>query len=222
MQTFRILPVIVTAALCASVFSSRADDTPEQAAARAALMEKLGQSDNTPMVTNSPSVPAEQAVVPAPPTTNAPDEPTIAPPPAPVPPPESVPAPAPMTTTEQPVPAPAPLPPLPAVSTNNLTVPPVEQASVPLPPGSSTNVTQYPVNPAMPQPADTSNTAGTSTNWSTPVAPVQETEQPMPSPPAPITANQQQQLQDLLSRYMANQITPAEYQAERAKILGGQ
>lgn len=45
---------------------------------------------------------------------------------------------------------------------------------------------------------------------------------PIQPPPAPVTAEQQQQLHALLQRYEADQITPEEYQAERAKIMGGQ
>jgi hypothetical protein len=45
---------------------------------------------------------------------------------------------------------------------------------------------------------------------------------PLQSPPPPVSAEQQQQLQALLQRYEADQITPDEYQADRAKILTGQ
>jgi hypothetical protein len=45
---------------------------------------------------------------------------------------------------------------------------------------------------------------------------------PIQPPPPPVSAEQQQQLQQLLQRYEADQITPEEYQAERAKIMGGQ
>jgi hypothetical protein len=44
----------------------------------------------------------------------------------------------------------------------------------------------------------------------------------MTAPPLPISASQQQQLQALLQQYQADQITPAQYQAERQKILSGQ
>ncbi|HEX3626923.1 MAG TPA: hypothetical protein VH280_16055 [Verrucomicrobiae bacterium] len=42
------------------------------------------------------------------------------------------------------------------------------------------------------------------------------------APPLPISQQQQAELQSLLSRYMANQITPAEYQRQRAQIIGQQ
>jgi hypothetical protein len=44
---------------------------------------------------------------------------------------------------------------------------------------------------------------------------------PIEGPPLPISADQNQRLTDLLQRYKTDQITPAEYQAERAKILAG-
>lgn len=42
---------------------------------------------------------------------------------------------------------------------------------------------------------------------------------PLDSPLLPITAVQEAQLQALLARYKANQITPEEYQKQRAEIL---
>jgi hypothetical protein len=42
------------------------------------------------------------------------------------------------------------------------------------------------------------------------------------SPPLPISADKQQQLNALLQRYRSDQITPEQYHAERAKILGDQ
>jgi hypothetical protein len=45
--------------------------------------------------------------------------------------------------------------------------------------------------------------------------------QPIIAPPLPISARQQAELQQLLQRYQANEITPAQYQERRAKILSG-
>ena len=42
---------------------------------------------------------------------------------------------------------------------------------------------------------------------------------PIVAPPLPITAAQEAQLQSLLAKYKANEITPAEYQRQRAEIL---
>jgi hypothetical protein len=43
--------------------------------------------------------------------------------------------------------------------------------------------------------------------------------QPLESPPLPISAEKEQRLQELLKKYKADQITPEQYQTERAKIL---
>ncbi|HVV01649.1 MAG TPA: hypothetical protein VHH88_09835, partial [Verrucomicrobiae bacterium] len=43
---------------------------------------------------------------------------------------------------------------------------------------------------------------------------------PLQGPPSPLSAQQEQQLAELLRRYDADQITPAQYHHERAKILG--
>jgi hypothetical protein len=45
---------------------------------------------------------------------------------------------------------------------------------------------------------------------------------PLAGPALPISAAKQQQLDALLLRYKADQITPEQYHAERAKILGEQ
>jgi hypothetical protein len=43
--------------------------------------------------------------------------------------------------------------------------------------------------------------------------------QPMESPPLPISSDKEQRLQELLKKYKADQLTPEQYQKERAKIL---
>jgi hypothetical protein len=45
---------------------------------------------------------------------------------------------------------------------------------------------------------------------------------PLTAPPLPISSSKQQLLDQLLVRYKADQITPEQYQAERAKILAVQ
>jgi hypothetical protein len=44
---------------------------------------------------------------------------------------------------------------------------------------------------------------------------------PFQGPPSPLSAEQQQRLSELLRKYRADQITPEQYQTERAKILAG-
>ena len=43
--------------------------------------------------------------------------------------------------------------------------------------------------------------------------------QPMEAPYVPISASQEVQLEDLLARYKANEVTPAEYHRQRTAIL---
>jgi hypothetical protein len=43
--------------------------------------------------------------------------------------------------------------------------------------------------------------------------------QPIEAPPLPISADKQQRLQELLKKYKAEELTPDQYQKERAKIL---
>ena len=45
---------------------------------------------------------------------------------------------------------------------------------------------------------------------------------PIEPPPPPVSAEKQAALHALLTRYMANEVTPDQYQAERKKILAGQ
>jgi hypothetical protein len=40
-------------------------------------------------------------------------------------------------------------------------------------------------------------------------------------PPLPISSEKQQRLRELLERYKVDQVTPEQYQVERAKILAG-
>ena len=46
--------------------------------------------------------------------------------------------------------------------------------------------------------------------------------EPLKGPPSPLTPEKQSRLKDLLDQYMADQLTPEQYHAERAKILAGQ
>jgi hypothetical protein len=46
--------------------------------------------------------------------------------------------------------------------------------------------------------------------------------QPLPAPESPLTADKRQRLAVLLQKYKADQITPEQYHAERAKILNEQ
>ena len=45
--------------------------------------------------------------------------------------------------------------------------------------------------------------------------------QPLEGPPLPISSEKQQRLRELLERYKVDQVTPEQYQVDRAKILAG-
>jgi type IV secretory pathway VirB10-like protein len=44
---------------------------------------------------------------------------------------------------------------------------------------------------------------------------------PLEAPPLPVSAEKEQKLSDLLRRYKADEVTPEQYQEQRAKILAG-
>jgi hypothetical protein len=189
MQRFRLLSVVIVIALGSSAFLVRADDTAAQAAARAALMQQMNQMDTEQAATNTAPAAPPQVTSPAP-----------APAPA-TPPPVAEPAPAP--SMPAPVVAPAPVvmsPPLiqptPQFSTNGLVI--------------TTDTNQYPVKPApVPITPQTNMVATPQPPVAQPTPPVAPPTgfAPITAPPLPISQEKQQALQDLLSKYMANQIS---------------
>lgn len=76
---------------------------------------------------------------------------------------------------------------------------------------------------------ETPSASGSKSEPAAPVAPPipkkpspQSTEfQPFERAPSPFTGSQQQQLSELLKRYMADEVTPEQYHEERVKILQG-
>lgn len=240
MQNFRFLAVVVALAVSSLPFLTRADDTPAQAAARAALEQQMNGMDTGD--TNSPAVVPEPSTPPPmpPPSATAPAVNTnymweTTPPIASVPPmPTNLPAestPPPQITVSPQLAAPEqvtngvynpspnngmtqyPVNPAPASSPQaNLppvTVPPMETPPPAVPPSVVTS-------PAMPASPGQTNMV---TAPATPAQPSAPSETQITAPPLPVSAEKQAALQDLLSRYMANQISPVEYQQERAKIL---
>lgn len=252
MQHFKFLPIIITTLVCASVTLVHADDSAAQAAARAALMEKMNEMSGQQAQTNLPpqSQPEQPAAAQTPPSANPPPmtETPPATPPVATPPVVTTPPPAASGTNqavaraalmqkmnEMSEPSNAPAGTMqPVVVSPPLTAPPM------------TNVlTQYPVNPAG-APATTNNAplvvppveqaapgpqpppslaqtpspakSGVTNASSKMPAPVQ-VETQLTAPPLPISAEKQAELQQLLSRYVNNEVTSVQYQEERAKIL---
>ncbi|HEY1786915.1 MAG TPA: hypothetical protein VGJ73_02105 [Verrucomicrobiae bacterium] len=262
MQSFRFLAVFVATNLAGSALLAHADDTPAQAAARAALEQQMTQMDNgqSPGATNSMTT--------TPPAAPAPS----------TPPPVSAPTPqfstnvpmnsatesetAPSGMSQKSEPATAPMQSQTNAGAMTMTVP----ASV-----LNTNETeQYPVNPPMApmgmpqteapstQPAAAAPAhpvavpaSGPGNQWPTAGQPNPDAQQlppavangsgpgmsassiqneqgmtnaapafaPIAAPPLPLSQDKQAELRSLLSQYMSNQITPTQYQEQRAKIL---
>jgi hypothetical protein len=136
-----------------------------------------------------------------------------------------------------PPPAPTPAPQMtvspqlaaPEVVTNGLYVPSSNNEQYPVnPPMTSGQTNMAPItvppvetqSPVTPPPVATTPPPSTSATMKPTLPPPPAPSEPaMTAPPLPISAEKQGQLQDLLSRYMADQITPTQYQEERAKIM---
>jgi hypothetical protein len=245
MRISKLYLVVCAAALGAGVVTVRADDNPAQAAARAALEDKMRALNAQPAPTNAP--------VSAPVKSKKPARPAVTTVPATPPPAQNPPAAAP-AAPEQPAPIAVtpsgaamrqPTNPPPAMTTLPATPPAVKPAQKPAPTTPSSKQGLFaPVPPASgsgPVGAPTQTTQP-STNVQTPAPPVATPQpvstkpppnpnspdsgkvlglKPIVAPPLPITSAQQAELQALLEKYEANAITPEQYQAERAKILAG-
>lgn len=262
MQRLRFLEVFVAVSLICGALPVLADqDTPAQAAARAALEQQMNQMDNgqSPGATNlaawtnSATPPAASSAPPATPpvsmptpqfSTNVPVNAET----------ESEMAPAGMSQTNEP--ATAQMQSRTSAGTMSQTNEPAtaamqaqtNAASMSVPPAvlNTKETEQYPVNPPMaplpPPQVETPTTSPVATEPMHPM-PVPSAGQPSPAatgpsisnepqttnstpayapisaPPLPISQEKQAELQNLLSQYMANQITPTQYQEQRAKIL---
>ena len=233
MQFSKFLSLFCATAVCAGFISARADDNPAQAAARAALEQKMQDLDAQEAATNSAAPPAVVVT----PSGAAQEQPA---PPATVTTTPAAPAPA---ATQ---PAPAETQPAPAIipadndaqaaaraalnqkmqeldeqeaATNSVTLPVITIAPVVAAPEQTSH-------PVETQPAPTAQVqAPAAAPTPTPSAadvnyPGKELGlKPIEAPAPPISADKQAQLQALLAKYMADQVSPEEYQQQRAAIL---
>jgi hypothetical protein len=190
----------------------RADDTPAQAAARAALEQKLNE------LATQPSAAPPIVVTPSGAKVETPAPVVVVPPVAPAP----APVPAPGADMVQPTPAPAMaaspasdseaqakaraalLQKMSEIDTQPAATPPLAPEKV---------VVQQMETPAAVAPV----AAPVETKSDVVVEPVVK---PMETPALPISATKEERLQALLEKYKADQITPEEYHTERAKIIG--
>jgi len=247
MRISKLYLVVCAAALCGSIVTVRADDTPAQAAARAALEEKMNELNAQSASTNAVQTPApamaEQPAQPAAATTPATPAPAEKPQPAPAAPEQ----PAPMAVTPSGAAVQEPTNPPAATTTLPSTPPPAKKPAMTVAPAvapapSSDHGLFAPVPPpsggaSIPVPSEENEQPTMTSQTPPPVAvqqpvytePSQNTKaaypgkelglKPITAPPLPISPMQQAQLQALLDKYNANAITPEQYQAERAKIL---
>lgn len=294
MQSFRLLPAVVTISLFSTAVLAHADDTPTQAAARAALMQQMNQMDTEQGSSNYMTAPAG-APTNSPPAAQQPTEVEPAAQAAVQPPPVSQPTPQfstniPVVTPPETGPVEMPEPSelskptgTPQISVPETSAPAAEtsapKTSTPIsaqekaqanttasamtvpPPSVLTNdAAQYPVNPPLAQLPPTQGDMSTPMPAPTPTIddqiPASGSESATPSipaaasipggkpagpggasltheiqgtnsaaleqinaPPLPISPEKQAELQNLLQRYMANQVTPVQYQEERARIM---
>ncbi|MGD0745186.1 MAG: hypothetical protein ABSA45_08530 [Verrucomicrobiota bacterium] len=245
MQISKLFPMVCAIAFCASFIAVRAEDTPAQAAARAALMEKMNALETQP----AQPAPSPIVVTPSGATQAQPSQPTnvvVIPPPAAQTQPA---APAPET---QPKPGTEAVQTAPAASDaeaqakaraalqqkmsemnqQEWTTPVVAPAATPAPrpeviqPATPAVKPAAPqtqpvaVTPAKPAPPAVKPEAMTPANQINAAYPGKELGlKPIEAPPLPISAAKEAQLQALLERYKADQITPEAYHNERAKIL---
>lgn len=228
MQISKLIPAVCAAAFCASFIAARAQDNPAQAAARAALMEKMNTLEAQPaqpapppiVVTSSgaaqvqPSHPTNVIVVP-PPAARA--QPAV---PAPatnsMPGAEAVPTTPTTSDAEAQAKAKAALEQkMSEMNQQNWATPAVAPAASAAP--QARPVGAGPVKSAPPAVKPEAMSPPNPNNANYPGKDLGL--KPIQAPPLPISAAKQAQLDGLLVRYKADQITPEQYQNERAKIL---
>jgi hypothetical protein len=249
MQISKLFPVVCAVAFCASFIVVRAEDTPAQAAARSALMEKMNALEAQPAQPAPPPI----VVTPSGATRAQPNQPKNA---VVVPPPAARKQPAAPVPKKNPMPGRAAVQTAPAASdaeaqakaraaleqkisdlnqqqwTTPAVAPAAAPAAAPAPRPAAVQPATPEVKSAEPQ------TQPVAVSPAKPAPPAVKPEAPPPAkqinaaypgkelglkpieaPPLPISAAKAVQLQALLEKYKADQITPDQYHTERAKIL---
>jgi hypothetical protein len=245
MQISKSFPVVCAVAICASFNTVQAEDTPAQAAARAALMEKMNTLEAQParaapppiVVTPSGATQAQprqpkNVVVLRPPAAHA--RPTV-------PAPETKPMPGPAAFQTAPTTSDAEAQAkaraaleqkMSELNQQNWTTSAVAPAAPPAPRPVAIQPATPEVKPAAPQhrPVAISPVKPAPPAVKPEVmSPVKQINanfpgkelglRPIEAPPLPISTAKEAQLRALLEKYKADQITPEQYHAERAKIL---
>ena len=213
MQISKLIPVVCVAAFCASFIAVRAEDTPAQAAARAALMDKMNALETQPAQPAQPA-PPPIVVTPSGATPVKPSQPTKA---------VVIPSPAVQAQPAVPAPETKPMPGTEAVQTVPVTSDAEAQARAR---GalehkmSELNKQEWTTPAVVPAAPSAPQTQPVAVRPVKPAPPADNSGLTLiAAPPVPISAAKQAQLQALLEKYKADQITPGEYHTERAKIL---
>jgi hypothetical protein len=231
MRISKLCPAVCAAMFFAGFLAVHADDTPAQAAARAALEAKMKQLDaqppTTPVIIFTPgasmnSATAPQAEAPAGSKAMTGTEAALW---------EKM-AELDAQATQPQAAAPAPAPASPEALARakaalerkiaELNQQPVKMRAVAPKAAKPASVVQTPVSvksaplPAAPAPVAATPAPEANANY-----PGKDLGlKPIPAPPLPISAEQEAQLRALNAKYLANEITPEEYHVQRAKILG--
>ena len=221
MQLSKLSSVICAIAVGTSLISVRAQDNAAQAAARAALLEKMSEAEK------APAAPPAVVVTPSGASVEKPAPPAIVQTPP-------IAQPAPPVASDNAAQAAAR-----AALMEKMNGPGGANAQPPLTivtiPANSTPPTSPKPMTATPAKVDTASTAAqteaaaqaaarakaqSAVKTQKPAAKANDLGmQPLPAPALPISAAKQQQLEALLTRYKADQVTPEEYQTQRAAIL---
>jgi len=222
MQISKLSSAICAVAVGASLISVRAQDNPAQAAARAALLEKMNEAEK------APAQPPAVVVTPAGASVQKPAPPSVVQTPPAQPAPPMTPAPS----GDNPAQAAAR-----AALMEKMNGPGGANAQPPLTivttPSNATSTSPKPMT-TTPAKMDAASKAAQSDAAAQAAARAKAQDAanapkatkkdvlglpPIPAPALPISAAKQEQLQALLARYKADQITPEEYQTQRAAIL---
>jgi hypothetical protein len=226
MQFSKFMPLVCAAVFCAGFISIRADDNPAQAAARAALEQKMQELDIQEASSNAQATAAAAQPAPASVPAETPQPPAIV-------------VTSSGATEEQPA-SPAAGTTSPGIDEQAIVRAALDkkmreldaqEAAQQAAQQSSTNAETPPVTavaPEQPKPAETQPVQTAPVQIPVATAPPPTIAdypgkelglKPIEPPASPVSADKEAQLQALLAKYMADQVSPEEYQKQRAAIL---
>jgi hypothetical protein len=216
MRISKLCLVVCAVTVCGAVPSMRAEDSPAQAAARAALEQQMQAMDAQQATKNAPS---SAPATPAQPT--APAAKTHAPNATNAQPTQSLPVTVTSAgATEQQPGNQSAAAAAPAVHPGSNLFAPVPPPSGGVPPSAVLEQSTQSSAPTVVASTTYSGPTEQAQNKNSAAIPGGELGlKPIVAPPLPISGEQEAQLRALLEKYEAGTITPVQYQAERKKIL---